>query len=149
MSPSKSTSGPDRLYVGDNDLAVADGKTSTIDFSLNGGAARAKFKKARIEARATDQQNGPQVRPACHADGTVYLAYMGWRSSTGDWKANTLIVTADLVVVRDDKGGNSPKAFQDLLGVPIPDPAPKSHLITFCGEMPRERGARVLATSQL
>jgi hypothetical protein len=115
VAPSQSTSGADRLYVGDNDFDVTDGKTSTIDFSLNGAATKAKFKKARIESRPTDNQNGPQVRPACHADGTVYLAYMGWRASTGNWKANTLVVTADLVVVRDDKGGNSTKPFQHLL----------------------------------
>src|SRR5207247_7416082 len=38
--------------------------------------------------------------------------YMGWRSTSGSWPANTLVVTADLVVVRDDKGGAS--AFASL-----------------------------------
>lgn len=105
----------DRIYVGNNDFRAAGGQTSTIDFSLNGAVAKAKFKTARIESRSTAQQNGPQVRPACHADGTVYLTFMGWRSTSGNWQANTLVVTADVVVVRDDKGGNSTKPFRSLL----------------------------------
>lgn len=104
----------DRLYVGSNDFA-AKPKTSMVDLSLNAAATRARFKSVQIESRETDGQNGPQVRPACHSDGTVYLAYMGWRSSTGNWPANTLVVTADLVVVRDDRGGRGTKPFQALL----------------------------------
>ena len=106
--------GKDRVYVGNNDFGAQNGQTSTIDFSLNAATAKAKFKSVRIESRQTGGQNGPQVRPACHPDGPVYLAYMGWRSSTGSWPANTLLVTADLVVVRDDAGGNSTKPFQAL-----------------------------------
>lgn len=114
-APASGATSPDRVYVGNNDFGASNGQTSTVDFSLNGAVANAKFKKGRIESRATAQQNGPQVRPACHADGTVYLAYMGWRSTTGDWRANTLVVTGDVVIVRDDHGGNSSKPFLDLV----------------------------------
>lgn len=114
-APASGATSPDRVYVGNNDFGASNGQTSTVDFSLNGAVAKAKFKKTRIESRATAQQNGPQVRPACHADGTVYLAYMGWRSTTGDWRANTLVVTGDVVIVRDDNSGNGSKPFLDLL----------------------------------
>jgi len=114
-APMAGPSPKDRIYVGNNDFGATNGQTSTIDYSLNGAVSKAKFKKARIESRQTAQQNGPQVRPACHADGTVYLAYMGWRSTSGSWEGNTLVVTADVVVVRDDAGGNSTKPFRSLL----------------------------------
>jgi hypothetical protein len=107
--------GKDCIYVGDNDFGGAGGNTSTIDYSLNAAVSKAKFKKAHLEVRPNVGQNGPQVRPACHADGTVYLAYMGWRAETGDWVANTLVVTADLVVVRDDRGGNGKSPFTALV----------------------------------
>jgi hypothetical protein len=93
----------DRLYVGNNDFATA--STSTIDYSLNARAAHAVFKKTRIDSRPKSMQNGPQVRPAVHANGRVYLAFMRWTSQQGSWVGNTLVVTADLVVVRDDNGG--------------------------------------------
>jgi hypothetical protein len=107
--------GKDRLYVGDNDFGTTGGNTSTIDYSLNAAVAKAVFKKVHFEMRPNVGQNGPQVRPACHSDGTVYLAYMGWRSETGNWQANTLVVTADFVVVRDDNGGQGATPFTSLV----------------------------------
>jgi len=48
-----------------------------------------------------------------HSDGTVYAAFYGWRAATGNFKANTFVVTsADVVVVRDDKWGAG--GFVDL-----------------------------------
>src|SRR5205085_5396988 len=88
--------------------------TSTIDYSLNARAANAAFKKARIDVRPKTSQNGPQVRPACHPDGTVYLAFMRWTAQAGSWPANTLVITADLVVVRDDNGGSGAAPFTAL-----------------------------------
>jgi hypothetical protein len=105
----------DRVYVGNNDFGAANGQTSTIDFSLNAGVASAAFNTARIEHRQTTGQNGPQVRPACHPDATTYLAYMGWRATSGSWPANTLVVTADVVVVRDDQSGSGAPPFSALL----------------------------------
>jgi hypothetical protein len=101
----------DRIYVGDN---LPD---STVDFSLDGAAATATtgFSQAVVESRPNAGQNGPQVRTACHAGGVTYVAFYGWRSRSGNFSANTLSITADVVVVRDDTGGSATPAFQDLV----------------------------------
>ena len=110
-------SGPDkgkeRLYVGSNDFAAGT-KSATLDIGLDVGAATPTFKRVRIEHRTTAGQNGPQIRPTLHPDGTVYAAFLGWRSQTGDFSAGTLQVTADVVVVRDDKGGSGATPCEDL-----------------------------------
>jgi hypothetical protein len=110
-------SGPDqgkeRLYVGSNDFA-AGAKSATIDVGLDVGATTPIFKRVRIEHRMTAGQNGPQIRPTLHPDGTVYAAFLGWRSQSGDFSAGTLQVTADVVVVSDDQGGTSAAPFEDL-----------------------------------
>jgi hypothetical protein len=101
----------DRVYVGDNL------PNSTVDFSLNAAAATATagFKKAFIESRPNIGQNGPQVRTACHRSGVTYAAFYGWRNQSGDFQANTLKITADVVVVRDDSGAAGATPFHDLL----------------------------------
>lgn len=106
----------DRVYVGNNDFAVPT-STSFIDFSLNARAAKAVFKNRRIDSRPNTMQNGPQVRPAVHPSGRVYLAFMRWTDQTGSWPANTLVVTADVIVVRDDSGGTGAAPFSDLTDV--------------------------------
>jgi len=70
----------ERLYVGLNDFAAPGGRTATVDLSLNGSAP---FASRRIETRNTLGQNGPSIRPAPAEDGTVYVAYLGWRSAAG------------------------------------------------------------------
>jgi hypothetical protein len=107
--------GADHVYVGDNDLATLPKKTSTVDACQNGAQAKAKFKALRVDGLPGNGQNGPQVRPACHPDGTVYVGFYRWLAQSGDWEANTLVVTADAVLVRDDQGASGTKAFQDLL----------------------------------
>jgi hypothetical protein len=104
-------SATDRVYVGDN---LPD---STVDFSLNAAAATAAsgFKKAFIESRPNSGQNGPQVRTACHRSGVTYATFYGWRNESGDFAANTLKITADVVVVRDDSGAAGATPFRDLL----------------------------------
>ena len=109
--PSGPDKGKDRVYVGDNDFNAAGGKTATIDESLNGAAANPAFKSVRIESRATSGQDGPTIRPSIHSDGTIYAIFHAWRSfddGTGEG-------SADIVVVRDDKGGASVKPFADLV----------------------------------
>jgi hypothetical protein len=105
------TGATDRVYVGDNL------PNSTVDFSLNAAAATATtgFKKAFIETRPNVGQNGPQVRTACHRGGVTYAAFYGWRQQSGDFAANTLKITADVVVVRDDSGAAGATPFQDLI----------------------------------
>jgi hypothetical protein len=101
--------------VGSNDFAASPA-TATLDVALDAGAAAPNFNRVRLEQRSTGGagQDGPQVRTAVHADGTVYSAFYGWRSTTGDFSANTLMVTADVVVVRDDQWGASGVPFQAL-----------------------------------
>jgi hypothetical protein len=99
-------SGGDRVYVGLNDFDAPDGRTATVDVSLDGGAT---YKSRRIEARGTLGQNGPSIRPAVAQDHTVYVAFFGWRSNTGS------DVTSDVVVVRDDSGAVGATPFKDLV----------------------------------
>ena len=100
--------GKDRLYVGNNDFSAPGGRTSTIDVSLDAAAASPAFTSARINSRATSGQDGPQVRPTVHQDGTVYAAFYGWRSSAAT-------ITTDVVVVRDDNWGAGPTPFTALV----------------------------------
>jgi len=106
-------SGKDCVYIGNNDFQ-AQPKTATVDVSVDAAAANPTFNKVRLEARATAGQNGPQIRPVAHADGTTYAAFYGWRSQSGSFPGNTLVVVTDVVVVRDDQGGNSAAPFQAL-----------------------------------
>ena len=95
----------DRLYVGINDFAAPNGRTATVDVSLNGGTT---FTSRRIESRNTLGQNGPSIRPAVAQNNTVYVAYFGWRSNAGD------TITSDIVVARDDNGATGTTPFRDL-----------------------------------
>src|SRR3989441_393866 len=60
----------ERVYVGLNDFDAPDGRTATVDVSLDGGAT---YTSRRIEARNTAGQNGPSIRPAVAQDHTVYV----------------------------------------------------------------------------
>jgi hypothetical protein len=103
--------GKDRVYVGDNDFNAPGGRTATVDESANAGGANPAFHSVRIEKRATPGQDGPSVRPAAHADGTVYAAFYSWRS----FNSSTGAGTADIVVVRDDQGGTGLNPFTALI----------------------------------
>jgi hypothetical protein len=109
---SLTVNGRDHVYIGNNDLAVANGRTATLDMSLHGAAPTPKFSLVRLEHRDTGSagQNGPQIRPAVHPDGTVYATFYGWRSFSS---ANRVV--SDVVVVRDDKAGNGTKPFTALV----------------------------------
>lgn len=108
--------GKDRLYIGSNDFAAPGGATATIDHSLNAGAASPTFNTVRIEKRTNAGQDGAQVRPVAHPDGTVYAVFYRWVAMTGSFGANSLVITsADVVVVRDDKGGKSPNPYTALV----------------------------------
>src|SRR5436190_12841759 len=96
----------DRVYVGLNDFDAPDGRTATVDVSLDGGAT---YRSRRIETRSTLGQNGPSIRPAVARDHTVYVEYLGWRSQSGS------DVTSDVVVVRDDSGATGSAPFKDLV----------------------------------
>src|SRR2546425_393179 len=96
----------ERVYVGLNDFDAPDGRTATVDVSLDGGAT---YTSRRIEARNTAGQNGPSIRPAVAQDHTVYVAYFGWRSNAG------ADVTSDVGVGRDDSGATGAAPFRDLV----------------------------------
>jgi hypothetical protein len=96
----------DHVYVGLNDFDAPNGRTATVDVSLDGGAT---YTSRRIETRNTAGQNGPSIRPAVAQDHTVYVAYFGWRSKSGS------DVTSDVVVVRDDQGATGATSFKDLV----------------------------------
>ncbi|HUC53037.1 MAG TPA: hypothetical protein VMR90_03275 [Candidatus Cybelea sp.] len=98
-------SSADHIYVGLNDFNQPNGRTATVDVSLDGGAT---YKSFPIEARVTSGQDGPSVRPAVAADNTVYAAFFGWRKFDGK------TATSDIVVVRDDAGAAGPNSFQAL-----------------------------------
>src|SRR5213082_4239160 len=61
----------DRVYIGLNDFDAPDGRTATVDVSLDGGTT---YTSRRIETRNTAGQNGPSIRPAVAQDHTVYVA---------------------------------------------------------------------------
>jgi hypothetical protein len=107
--------GKERVYIGSNDFAATAGKTGTVDDSLNAGASTVTFNTVRVEKRTTLGQDGPQTRPATHSDGTVYAAFYRWRSSTGNFSANTFVITsADVIIVRDDNWGAGSSPFTAL-----------------------------------
>jgi hypothetical protein len=107
--------GTDRVYIGVNDFNAAGGKTATIEQTLDGGSAAPVFSSVRVEKRSTLGQNGPQVRPAVHGDGTIYAAFYRWITSSGSFPANTLVITnAELIVVRDDNWGTGATPFSSL-----------------------------------
>jgi hypothetical protein len=102
----------DRVYVGNNDFTATGGRTATIEQSTDAARPTPAFTKVRIEARGTGNagQDGPQVRPVCHRDGTVYAIFYGWRA----FNDGNNEVTADVVVVRDDLGGTGATPFRSL-----------------------------------
>lgn len=91
--------GLDRVYVGNNDFNVTNGRTATVDRTLDGTPATPVFASLRIETRNTCGQDNPAIRPAVHADGTVYAVFNRRRAPTC-----TSPHTTDVVVVRDDNG---------------------------------------------
>src|SRR5829696_5050285 len=101
--------GKDRLYIGINDFNALP-RSATVEQSLDAAVAAPAFTSARIEQRNTSGQDGPQIRPVAHRDGTVYAVFYGWR----DFDI-TNRVTADVVVVRDDNGGAGATPYTALV----------------------------------
>lgn len=103
--------GRERLYIGMNDFNAPNGRTATIEHSLDAGVAAPTLTPVRIERRNTGSagQDGPQIRPVTHPDGTVYAVFYGWRSFVGS------TVTADVTVVRDDNWGLGANPYSALV----------------------------------
>jgi hypothetical protein len=109
----------DRVYVGYEDRARltsagGTGQTASIDRSLDATqAAPSGFAATVLEPRATTR-NGPPVRPAVHADGTVYGLFYRWTATT-TVAGGGFTFTADVIVVRDDNWAGGAAQFADLL----------------------------------
>ncbi|HEY5090610.1 MAG TPA: hypothetical protein VIK30_11615, partial [Polyangia bacterium] len=119
--------GRDRFYIGYNDQRVGTttGQTAAIDFCLDATAGAPVIGTVHLDTRATADwsgylgvpvwnQDGPQVRTAVHADGTIYATFNGLRTlhDNGDGTANT---TSDIVVVRDDDWASGASPFTALV----------------------------------
>jgi hypothetical protein len=114
--------GKDNLYIGINDLNRrpengGDGRTATVEQSLDAAVAAPAFTSARIEKRNTvgpgggPDQDGPQIRPVAHGrDGKVYAVFYGWRN-----RDFTDRITSDVVVVRSDSRGAGADPYTDLV----------------------------------
>jgi hypothetical protein len=113
--------GKDNLYIGINDLNRraengGDGRTATVEQSLDAAITAPTFNSVRLEKRNTlgpgggPDQDGPQIRPVVHRDGTVYAVFYGWRNR--DFSNR---ITSDVVVVRDDNRGASATPYAALV----------------------------------
>jgi len=110
--------GRDRVYVGTNDRPGVGTRTSSVDWSLDGAAATppppSGFQTRIVETRATPLQDGFACRPALHHDGTVYIAFLAWRTFTGG------NITSDVCIVRDDNWATGATPFSALSEPPAP-----------------------------
>ena len=97
--------GKDRLYVGYNDSAP---RSATLEIWLDASAASPTFTQIRLDPRNPSPNDGYEIRPVTHRDGTVYVAYKSRSSFVG-----TNSVT-DLVVARDDNWGKGSSPFTAL-----------------------------------
>ena len=106
----------DRVYVGNEDVTRRDSHqspTAAVDLSQDAtGTPPAGFQHDLIAQRSGILRNGTSVRPVVHPDGTVYAATHEWTEVAS---TDGTIVTADVVVVRDDDWGASPKPFTALI----------------------------------
>jgi hypothetical protein len=102
--------GTDHVFVGNNNLGASSGATATIDLSADAATAPppAGFAPQGIEHRSTAGQDGPPIRLAAAADGTVYAAFETWTKQDGS------DLTLDVVVTRDDNLGTASAPFTAL-----------------------------------
>jgi hypothetical protein len=101
----------DRVYVGNNDFNAANGRTASVEHSLNAGTAPAPagFTTDRLEVRNTNGQDMPAIRTTVHSNGTVYAVFYRWVSGA------TPNARCDVVVVRDDNWASAGMPFRDLV----------------------------------
>jgi hypothetical protein len=99
----------DHVFIGNNDFGDPNGRTATLDLSTDGGHS---YQSIRLEKRNTNPSNAPSIRPTAAKDGTVYVAFFGWRRFIGDGASGT--ATSDIVVVRDDARGTGSPPFEAL-----------------------------------
>ena len=112
----------DFTLTGNNDLGISNffdgnGRTATLERSLDASLTNPPFDPVRVEARATSGQDGPSIRPTATMSGdeTIYAAYFGWRSVNRPERFVSDVRT-DVVVVRDDEAAQGLTPFGDLVG---------------------------------
>jgi hypothetical protein len=103
----KSTMAPDvdKVYIGylDRDLNTNNSMVAAVDVCLDPKAPLPNFTKVVLNPRPTvPPQDGYEVHPAVHSDGTVYVAYKGY---TALYDGTTDTVITNIVVARDDSWG--------------------------------------------
>jgi len=106
--PSGPDAGDDRLWVGNNENAVAPA-SATVDQSFDAGVAAPGFGVERIDFGAVVGRDNYQVRPAAHPDGHVYVAFYRRKGNIAGG------YNADVVVVRDDDWGQGGMPFRNLV----------------------------------
>jgi hypothetical protein len=130
--------GSDRVYVGQNDLGVSlyrgNGKTASLNQSLDAASVPpAGFSSPPIfiESRTTCAQDNPSIRPAIHANGTVYAAFV--LLTACDFSTNNPPPSiANVVVVRDDHWGAGGTPYSDLMG---PDSKPGVAVVSSVADL--------------
>jgi hypothetical protein len=104
--PGGPDAGKDRVYVGYNESF---GGFARLDRSLDAASAQPPFNSFQLEVRTYPSgpynYDYPQIRPAIHADGTIYALFSGHQLVNG---------AGDLVVVRDDSWAAGAQPFSDL-----------------------------------
>jgi hypothetical protein len=106
--------GQDRVFIGHNDFN-AQPRTASVESSLDARTAPAPagFTPKRLERRQTVGQDGPPIRTAVHADGTVYAAFHRWSQVVASTTTFTDALV-DIVVVRDDNWAQGNPGFSAL-----------------------------------
>lgn len=94
----------DRIYVGSNS-----GGTAAVDQSLSAATAAPPAGLSTVDAGGISTGGyAPSVRPAVHAGGTIYLAFIRFT----EWNQYP---TGDVVVVRDDGWGGTAPQYRKLM----------------------------------
>jgi Putative Ig domain len=99
-----------RIYVGGNNFNHSP-RTATMTVSTDGGAT---FRELVLESRSTAEQDGPAIRPSISKDGTVYSAFMRWRSTAGSFTEDNLRIKGDIVICREDEASGLDPTFAAL-----------------------------------
>jgi hypothetical protein len=140
----------DAVLVGNNDLVAANGQTAAIDHYPTSPRPSSGFATTIIEARATEGQDAPSIRPAIASRTpaihslyfalSVYAGFFGWRTlnASGTY-------TSDVVVVRDDGGASTFTALKDSHGVAGVSVASGTTMPPFGSPLGSQRGGVDLA----
>jgi hypothetical protein len=98
----------DRVFVGDNDWNSPSTRTATVERSLDGADSSPAFTPIPIEFDP-GARDSSEIRAAISADGTKVYAVYNRVSAYNDESR-----VGDVILVRDDDGGNSSTPFSAL-----------------------------------